>query len=54
MIEMTAEEMNSSESRPAPEFDLPDRVMEMGSVSIVLVDRDGQSSDEVKEVENKK
>lgn len=42
MTEMTAEEMDSSKSRPAPEFDLPDRVMETDSASIVLVDRNGQ------------
>jgi hypothetical protein len=42
MTEMTAEELDSSESRAAPEFDLLGRAMEMGSASIVLVDRDGQ------------
>jgi len=42
MTEMTAEEMDSSESRPTSEFDLLDRVMETGSASIVLVDRNGQ------------
>jgi len=42
MTEMTAEEMDSTESLPAPESDLLDRVMETGSASIVLVDRNGQ------------
>jgi hypothetical protein len=38
MTEMTGER-KSSESQPALEFDLLDRVMETGSASIVLVNR---------------
>lgn len=41
MTEMTGEG-GSSESRLVREFDVLDRVMETGSVSIVLVDRNGQ------------
>ncbi len=41
MTEMTGER-KSSESRPALEFDLLDRVMGTGSASVVLVDRNGQ------------
>jgi hypothetical protein len=41
MTEMTAEEMDSTESRPVRGLDL-DRVMETGSASIVLVDRNEQ------------